>query len=72
MEALRRIDSGTATVGGFDVAQDPDAVKRIIGVQFQSVVFFDKVRLEELLKFTLFVYHVQTANQKNYLRGFIY
>ncbi|MGH7238345.1 MAG: ABC transporter ATP-binding protein, partial [Candidatus Saccharimonadales bacterium] len=52
IESLRPIDGGSVTLAGIDVAQDPQAVKRIIGVQQQSPAFMDKVKLTELLQMT--------------------
>ena len=49
IETLRPFDAGNIVVGGIDVRRNPDAVKRIIGVQLQSSSFFDKLRLGELL-----------------------
>ncbi len=49
IETLRPFDAGEITVGGINVREQPDDVKRIIGVQLQSSSFFDKLRLDELL-----------------------
>jgi ABC-2 type transport system ATP-binding protein len=49
LEGMRVADSGTAFVNGIDVKRDPKAVKSIIGVQLQSVQFFDQLRLHELV-----------------------
>lgn len=50
IETLRSIDSGSATVDGVDVSEDPQAVKYTIGVQPQSPAFMDKVKLTEQLE----------------------
>lgn len=50
IEAMRPIDGGTAIIDGIDVAQDPDAVRRIIGVQPQSPAFQDKTKLTEIIE----------------------
>lgn len=50
IEALREIDSGSISVDGIDVAKDPQAVKRIIGVQPQSPAFQDKQKLKEIIQ----------------------
>jgi ABC-2 type transport system ATP-binding protein len=50
IEALRPIDGGSITVDGIDVAGDPQAVKRIIGVQPQSPAFQDKQKLTEIIE----------------------
>lgn len=49
IETMREIDGGTITVDGIDVAQDPDSIKRIIGVQPQSPAFQDKTKLTEII-----------------------
>jgi ABC-2 type transport system ATP-binding protein len=49
IEALRPIDGGTVTLDGIDVSKDPQAVKRIIGIQPQSSAFYDKLTLVEQL-----------------------
>ncbi|MGH2568946.1 MAG: ABC transporter ATP-binding protein [Bacteroidota bacterium] len=50
IETLRPVDSGRILLDGIDVTQEPQKVKRIIGVQLQSSAFFDKLTLTELLK----------------------
>jgi ABC-2 type transport system ATP-binding protein len=50
IETLRPIDKGTVIVDGVNVAEDPQAVKYMIGVQTQSTAFMDKVKLTELLE----------------------
>ena len=50
IETLREIDGGSAKVDGIDVAKDPEAVKKVIGVQPQSPAFMDKVKLTEQLE----------------------
>jgi ABC-2 type transport system ATP-binding protein len=50
IETMREIDGGTITVDGLDVAKQPSAVKRIIGVQPQSPAFQDKTKLTELIE----------------------
>jgi len=52
IEGMRKIDEGSAKVGGISVAQDPMGVKQIIGVQLQKSEYFDHLNLCELL--TLF------------------
>jgi ABC-2 type transport system ATP-binding protein len=49
-ETMRPIDGGSITLDGLDVASQPDAVKRIIGVQPQAPAFQDKTRLIELVE----------------------
>ncbi len=50
IETVRPIDGGSITVDGLDVASQPDAVKRIIGVQPQAPAFQDKTKLRELIE----------------------
>lgn len=50
METLRPIDGGSVTINGIDVAEDPQKIKYIIGVQPQSPAFTDKTKLTELLQ----------------------
>jgi ABC-2 type transport system ATP-binding protein len=50
IETMREIDGGSVTVDGIDVAKDPDAIKRIIGVQPQSPAFQDKTKLTEIIE----------------------
>ncbi|MDB5163599.1 MAG: Nodulation ATP-binding protein [Candidatus Saccharibacteria bacterium] len=50
IEAMRPIDGGEVTLSGLNVAQNPSAIKRIIGIQPQSVSFQDKTRLTEILE----------------------
>jgi ABC-2 type transport system ATP-binding protein len=50
IETLRPIDGGTVIVNGANVAQEPQKVKYMIGVQTQSTAFMDKVKLTELLE----------------------
>lgn len=50
METLRSIDSGTVEIDGIDVDKNPEAIKRIIGIQPQSPAFQDKTRLTEVIE----------------------
>lgn len=50
LETLRPIDGGTAIIDGVNVADNPDAVKRMIGVQPQSPAFQDKTKLKEVIE----------------------
>lgn len=50
METLRPIDSGTVEIDGINVAKNPEAIKRIIGIQPQSPAFQDKTRLTEVIE----------------------
>jgi ABC-2 type transport system ATP-binding protein len=50
IEAMRPIDGGKITIDNIDVATNPEAVKRIIGVQPQSPAFQDKQKLTETIE----------------------
>ncbi|MEA3357376.1 MAG: ABC transporter ATP-binding protein [Patescibacteria group bacterium] len=52
MEGLRPIDDGTVEIDGINVAQNPNKIKQIIGIQLQSSSFYDNLNLAEML--TLF------------------
>lgn len=50
IETLRPIDKGAVTVAGVNVADNPQKIRFMIGVQTQSTAFMDKVKLTELLE----------------------
>lgn len=50
IETLRPIDGGSVTVDGVNVAEDPQRIKYLIGVQPQSPAFQDKTRLTEVIE----------------------
>jgi ABC-2 type transport system ATP-binding protein len=50
METLRPIDEGTVLIDGINVADQPDKIKYIIGVQPQSPAFQDKTKLTEVIE----------------------
>lgn len=50
IEGIRKIDSGTAEIGGIDVSKNPNKVRYIIGVQPQSPAFQDKTKAKEVLE----------------------
>lgn len=50
IETMRPIDGGTILVDGINVAEQPDEVKRIIGVQPQTAAFQDKQKLHEIIE----------------------
>lgn len=64
IETLRPIDGGSALVDGIDVASNPKAVRKIIGVQTQSSAFYDKVSLREQLQLFASIYGVTTDVDK--------
>jgi ABC-2 type transport system ATP-binding protein len=50
IETLRPIDGGTAKIDGIDVAEDPQKIKYVIGVQPQAPAFQDKTKLVEVVE----------------------
>ncbi len=66
LEAIRTIDSGSATISGIDVSENPDKIRRIIGVQPQSPAFQDKTKLTELLDLFAAAYG-EKVNAKKFL-----
>ena len=56
MEALRKIKSGVVLIDGINVADSPDKVKEIIGVQLQATSFLKKLTLGEHLKIFASIY----------------
>jgi ABC-2 type transport system ATP-binding protein len=50
LEGLRKPDSGTALVLGFDVVAEPKKVKAKIGVQLQQSSYFEELSLVEILR----------------------
>jgi len=49
VETLREPDFGEIEVLGIDVHKDPKAIKEIIGVQLQTTVFFDNLKVRETI-----------------------
>jgi ABC-2 type transport system ATP-binding protein len=50
METLRPIDDGEVTIDGINVAEQPQKIKYLIGVQPQSPAFQDKTKLKEIIE----------------------
>jgi ABC-2 type transport system ATP-binding protein len=59
IEALRPIDNGIVTLDGLDVSREPQAVKRIVGIQLQSSSFYDKLKLAEQLTMFAGIYNTR-------------
>ncbi len=66
IEAIRPIDGGTAILDGINVAENPDEIRKIIGVQPQSPAFQDKSKLTELLEMFAAAYG-EKINTKKFL-----
>ncbi|MEF3306382.1 ABC transporter ATP-binding protein [Paenibacillus sp. GYB003] len=50
MEGLRRPDSGTVVVAGYDTQLELKKVKQVIGVQLQSTSLFDLLKVKEIVR----------------------
>lgn len=66
IETMREIDEGLAVIDGINVAEDPDAIKRMIGVQPQSPAFQDKTKLIEIIELFAAAYG-EKVNAKEFL-----
>ncbi|MBN1618021.1 ABC transporter ATP-binding protein [Candidatus Dojkabacteria bacterium] len=49
IEGLKQIDEGIVEIDGINVAQKPEAVKKIVGIQLQSSAYFEYLNITELL-----------------------
>ncbi|MEU8976834.1 ATP-binding cassette domain-containing protein [Streptomyces monashensis] len=58
---LARPTAGRASVAGFDVARQPRAVRRRIGLVFQEQTLDDQLTAEQNLRFHAVLYHVPRA-----------
>ena len=47
---LRRPDQGTAKVAQYDIINDLNKVKEVIGIQLQSTTLFELLTVEEILR----------------------
>ena len=50
IETLRQKTSGKVTVNGFDLDEEPNEIKKIIGVQLQTSGFYPNLKLTELIR----------------------
>lgn len=66
IETLRPIDGGTILVNGINVAEHPNDVKQIIGVQPQTAAFQDKQKLTEIIEMFAAAYG-EKVNPKEFL-----
>jgi ABC-2 type transport system ATP-binding protein len=66
IETLRPIDGGSIELDGLDVAQSPNEVKQIIGVQPQTPAFQDKQKLTEIIELFAASYG-EKVNPKEFL-----
>ncbi len=66
IETLRPIDGGSILVDGINVAEHPNRVKQIIGVQPQTAAFQDKQKLSEIIEMFAAAYG-EKVNAKEFL-----
>jgi ABC-2 type transport system ATP-binding protein len=66
IETMRPIDGGSIMIDGLNVAEKPNSVKRIIGVQPQSPAFQDKQKLTEIIELFAAAYG-EKVNPKEFL-----
>jgi ABC-2 type transport system ATP-binding protein len=50
IEGMLPIERGAVTVGGIDVAREPERVRRLVGIALQKTAFFERLTLAELLR----------------------
>ncbi len=50
IEGLRKADSGSVYVSGFNAFKQTEKIKEIIGVQLQSTSMYDRIRVEEAIE----------------------
>lgn len=60
IETLRPIDGGSASIDGIDVTEEPEKIRKSIGIQTQTSAFYDKVTLVESLNLLATIYNVKT------------
>ena len=56
LEGLRKPSSGDAIIHGLNINTDAKAIKKIIGVQLQSVNFFEMLSLYEIVELFALLY----------------
>jgi len=58
IETLRKKSSGTVHVDGISIDDDPNAIKKIIGVQLQAAGYYPSLTLVELIRLFSGLYNV--------------
>lgn len=69
IETLREKTSGKVIVDGIDLDKDPEAIKKLIGVQLQSSGYYPRLNLTELIALFCGLYN-QDVNPKELLAAF--
>ena len=59
IETLRQKSGGTVIVDGMNLDTDPEAIKKIIGVQLQTAGFYPNLNLTELIHLFVGMYQMQ-------------
>jgi len=60
LETLRKKTAGSVKIAGFDLDNDPAAIKGIIGVQLQTSGYYPSLRLTELIELFAGLYNRKT------------
>lgn len=64
MTTLTSIDSGSATVGGFDVRSQPDVVRQLIGLAGQAAAVDEKLSARENLELFARLYKIPRSQRR--------
>jgi len=64
LEGLRAPDSGSARLAGFDIVDDIDDVRKIIGVQLQTTSLFDYLTAAEIIELFAGLYGVDATPER--------
>ena len=59
IETLRQKSGGTVMVDGMNLDTDPEAIKKIIGVQLQTAGFYPNLNLTELIQLFVGLYQME-------------
>ena len=59
IETLRQKSGGTVIVDGMNLDTDPEAIKKIIGVQLQTAGFYPNLNLTELIQLFVGLYQME-------------
>jgi ABC-2 type transport system ATP-binding protein len=59
IETLRQKSGGTVIVDGMDLDTQPEAIKKIIGVQLQTAGFYPNLNLTELIRLFVGLYQME-------------
>jgi ABC-2 type transport system ATP-binding protein len=64
LSTLIRADSGVARIAGFDVSEDPLAVKRIVGYMPDQPGLYQDMRVREFLEFFAEAFHIPSQKRR--------